>query len=67
MTKKSIIALLSLALLASGCVNTTYTKSIAVTKDATGKIIQTVETEGVVQPHGQGWPLKFEHLKGVQP
>jgi hypothetical protein len=51
----------------TGCVATSYTKSISVTKDADGKILQTVETEGVVQPNQQGWPLKFSYLKGVKP
>jgi hypothetical protein len=58
---------LLLALLASGCVATDYTKSIAVTKDADGKIIQTVETESITQPNQEGWPVKFEYLKGVDP
>jgi hypothetical protein len=54
------------AILSSGCVATTYSKSVSVSKDADGKILGTVETEQVVQPGGQGWPVKFEHLKGVQ-
>jgi hypothetical protein len=67
MMKAYLVRTLTAALLASGCVATTYTKSVAVTKDSDGKIIQTVETEGIVQPGGQGWPVKFEYLKGVQP
>jgi len=63
---KKIVLLLCAACL-SGCVATTYSKSVAVTKDADGKILQTVETEAIVQPGGQGWPVKFEHLKGIQP
>lgn len=55
-----------IALLTSGCVSTTYTKTVHVTKDAEGKIIQTVESESVVQPNQSGWPMKFEYLKGVQ-
>jgi hypothetical protein len=50
-----------------GCVNTQYQKSVSVTKDADGKIIQITETESVIQPNQQGWPMKFEYLKEVQP
>jgi hypothetical protein len=64
---KSILLGVFTAMIGAGCVSTTYSKSITVTKDSTGKIIQTTETETVVQPHGQGWPVKFEHLHGVQP
>jgi len=66
MNMKSIAAFASLIVL-TGCVNTQYAKSVAVTKDANGKVVQTVETEGVVQPNQNGWPVNFEHLKGVQP
>jgi hypothetical protein len=31
----------------SGCVQTAYSKSISVTKNAKGQIVQTVETETV--------------------
>jgi hypothetical protein len=61
-----IATLASAVLLSSGCVQTMYNKSIAVTKDANGNIIHTVETESVTQP-GQGWPLKLKTLKDVQP
>ncbi len=50
----------------SGCVQTAYSKSISVTKDAEGRIVQTVETETVTQP-GQGYSMKLEKIKGVQP
>ncbi len=49
-----------------GCVSTTYTKSVTVTKDASGKIVQTVEHESLNQPNQNGWPVKFEYLKGVK-
>ena len=39
------------ALLNTSCVSTTLTHEIAVTRDADGKVIQTVETEGIVQPN----------------
>ena len=67
MKKTYLLLTLTTAILATGCVATTYSKSVTVTRDADGKIVQTVETEAVVQPGGQGWPVKFEHLKGVQP
>jgi hypothetical protein len=62
-----LLSLLTAPLFFTGCVATTYTKSISVTKDANGKIISTVETETVTQPHQAGWPLKFQYLKDVQP
>jgi hypothetical protein len=59
-------ALLLLAIFGlSGCVQTAYSKSIAVTKDANGHILQTVETETVTQP-GQGYEMRLEKIKGVQ-
>jgi hypothetical protein len=61
------ILIIGLAALCSGCVATQYQKSISVTKDATGNIVSTVETESVIQPNQSGWPVKFEYLKGVQP
>ena len=51
-----------------GCtVPTTYSKSITVKKDATGNVLEIVETEAIVQHGGQGNPVQFEHLKGIQP
>ncbi|AQX57441.1 hypothetical protein BV360_00592 [Pseudomonas syringae pv. actinidiae] len=49
----------------SGCVQTAYSKSIAVTKDALGRVVQTVETETVTQP-GQGYEMRLEKIQGVQ-
>jgi hypothetical protein len=63
---KTNIALLLLTIVGlSGCVQTAYSKSIAVTKDANGHIVQTVETETVTQP-GQGYEMRLEKIKGVQ-
>ena len=60
-------AFLLLAITAlSGCVQTAYCKSISVTKDAEGRIVQTVETETITQP-GQGYQMKLEKIKGIQP
>lgn len=51
----------------SGCVvQSSYSKTVAVTKDAGGKIVQTVETETVVQP-AQGYPMRLQLIKGIQP
>jgi PBP1b-binding outer membrane lipoprotein LpoB len=63
---KSIMLFIAPLLLA-GCVNTQYQKSVSVTKDANGNIVSRTETESVMQPNQQGWPVKFEYLKGVQP
>ncbi|MFL1513269.1 hypothetical protein [Pseudomonas prosekii] len=49
----------------SGCVQGTYTKSVQVTKDETGRVVQTVETESVTQV-GQGNAMRLEKIKGVQ-
>lgn len=48
-----------------GCVQTAYSKSIAVTKDALGRVVQTVEREAVTQP-GQGYEMRLEKIQGVQ-
>ncbi len=67
-TLKTNAALLLLAVASlSGCVQTAYSKSIAVTKDVDGRIIQTVETESVTQPGQNGYPIQLEKIKGVQP
>jgi hypothetical protein len=63
--KKALFTFLTISVF--GCVSTQYEKSIAVTKDASGKITSVTETERVVQPNQTGWPVKFEHLKAVQP
>ncbi|PHN43344.1 hypothetical protein [Pseudomonas syringae] len=63
---KTNLALLLLAVISiSGCVQTAYSKSIAVTKDASGRIVQTVETKTVTQP-GQGYEMRLEKIQGVQ-
>ncbi len=49
-----------------GCVQTPYSKSISVTKDAEGRVAQTVETETVTQP-GQGYQMRMEKIKRIQP
>jgi ABC-type glycerol-3-phosphate transport system substrate-binding protein len=57
----------ALVLMTSGCVNTQYQKSVAVTKDANGKITGMVETETIIQPNQSGYPVKFQYLKDIQP
>jgi hypothetical protein len=62
------LVLLTFAASFSGCtVPTTYSKSISVKKDATGNVLETVESETIVQAGGVGYPVRFEHLKGIQP
>lgn len=62
----SLLALITACTIMSGCVvQSSYGKTISVTKDAQGKIIQTVETETVVQP-AQGYPMRLELIKGIQ-
>lgn len=56
-----IVGLVALA----GCVETQYIKSVTVKKDASGKLVERIETETVRQP-GRGYAVEFEHLKGVQ-
>jgi len=60
-------ALLLVAAFVSGCIATTYTKSITVRKDESGRVIETIETETIVQPNQAGYPIKLEHLKDVKP
>jgi hypothetical protein len=62
-----LLVVLSVATLCSGCVATSYERSISVTKDADGKIVSTTETEKVIQPTGGGavssLPIKFHYMK----
>lgn len=60
------LALIATSATLSGCVvQSSYSKTISVTKDAQGKVVQTVETETVVQP-GQGYPMRLQLIKGIQ-
>jgi PBP1b-binding outer membrane lipoprotein LpoB len=58
-------SLLLLALLCSGCVQTYYTRTISVTRDAKGEIIQTTKTESVMQA-GQHNVMNLELIDGIQ-
>jgi len=67
MKNNKALTIIFLMLTMNGCVvQSTYSKTIAVTKDAEGRVIQTVESETVVQP-ANGYPLRLEKIKGVQP
>jgi hypothetical protein len=58
------LAGLSLASMLTGCVATTYKHEIAIVRDSDGKVIQTIETEGIEQPAaGSLPPYKFKHLE----
>ncbi|MGN7901490.1 MULTISPECIES: hypothetical protein [Pseudomonas] len=62
-----VMSVIALSAALSGCVvQSSYSKTIAVTKDADGKVLQTVESETVVQP-GQGYPMRLQLIKGIQP
>ena len=63
------IALMSLALGAacfafSGCTAVTYTKSVSVKKDATGKVVETVDFESITEPHSESGKINFDDLMG---
>ena len=67
MNRLHFLSLVGAALLMNGCVvQSTYSKTIAVTKDANGKIIQTVESETVILP-ANGYPMRLEKIRGIQP
>ena len=58
--KRLLIALMCLVL--SGCVRTLVTKEVQVKKDANGKVIETIETERIVQQGGTKG-VQFDYLK----
>jgi len=72
---KKAVAILTLAtaaaVLSTGCVPITYTRSVAVHKDANGNIKEIVEYEGITEPHSESPKIKeawvgatpFKHLK----
>lgn len=47
----------------SGCTSVTYTKSISVKKDASGKVVETVDFESITEPHSESGKTQFEYLK----
>jgi len=58
-----LVVLICLAL--TGCVRTLVTKEIQVKKDANGKVIETVETERIIQQGGTKG-VQFDYLKNKQ-
>ena len=64
MRKSLVLAILIVSLLLSGCVTTQLTKTVQVTKDKSGNIIEYKTTESAIQVKHAN-PLKFEYLKGV--
>lgn len=61
------LAALAASALLSGCVvQSTYSKTVTVTKDPNGNVLNITESETVVQP-AQGYPLKLQLIRGVQP
>jgi PBP1b-binding outer membrane lipoprotein LpoB len=48
-----MIAGVATAVLFSGCVPITYTKTVTVQKDAQGRIIGTTEIESITEPHSE--------------
>ena len=61
MKVQKIVQLLLASVLSTGCVATYVTKEVAVTKDANGKVIQTVETEKAEQRQSF-MPFSLKHL-----
>lgn len=66
MNIRYLAALVASALLTGCVVQSTYSKTVTVTKDAKGNILNITESETVVQP-AQGYPIKLQLVKGVQP
>lgn len=59
------LGLATLALPLAACTTPTiYTKSIEITKDGDGNVMQTVETESISQPSRKANPIKLPHLEG---
>ncbi len=58
-----LLAVAATVLSTTGCVQTMYTKSVTVKRDADGKIIETSQTETVSQPGVQNHYIQFENLK----
>jgi len=61
--KRFLAVLICLAL--TGCVRTLVTKEIQVKRDANGKVIETIETERILQQGGTKG-VQFDYLKNKQ-
>ena len=61
--KRFLVVLMCLA--GTGCVSTLVTKEVQVKKDANGKVIETIETERIVQ-RGATKGVQFDYLKSKE-
>ncbi len=61
--KRFFVVMMCLAL--SGCVRTLVTKEVQVKKDANGKVIETTQTERIIQ-QGTTKGVQFDYLKNKQ-
>ncbi len=60
----TVTTVLLASALSSGCIATYVTKEVSVTKDANGKVVQTVETEKAEQRQSfMPFSLKYLNLK----
>lgn len=57
---KALLVLSILGIVTAGCVPTTFKHEISVVRDADGKIIQTIETEGIEQPNAENTTKKIK-------
>lgn len=62
-TSLFILALATGCLFFSGCTAVTYTKSVSVKKDASGKVIESTDFESITEPHSESGKINFEYLK----
>ena len=53
----------AIALGATGCVQTIYTKTVQVRRDPSGNVLDITDVESVSQPGRQPKYIRFEHLK----
>ena len=60
-----VLALIAISTTVSGCIATTLKREIHVVRDADGKIIQTIEVEGIEQPAAESTTktIKFKTLE----
>ena len=61
--KRVLFFLICIAL--TGCVRTLVTKEVQVKKDANGKVIETIETERIIQQGGTKG-VQFDYLKSKE-
>lgn len=65
MNRVFMVLICLVSLVFSGCVRTLVTKEVQVKKDANGKVIETIETERVIQ-QGSAKGMQFDYLKNKQ-